>query len=211
MSAVPTPLLLAVLLLAAPQADPGPVDEPSPAVAAAGSIDVDSLYVPPAVRPFEMPTGVVGGEVPAPGPTPAAAVRLDAYRRSYEGPKTATEQIYESGVRGAFESAQVRMGRLDGEWSVAGADGAPLIQLLLNDPGAGEIDGAWRDLRAGPGMFGSGLLLSVAREGATVVIRYAPREGEPACELRLRPGADGRFVGALRTAAGERSVVMTRT
>ncbi|NEX92712.1 hypothetical protein [Caulobacter sp. 17J65-9] len=195
-----TPLFLAVLLLAAQ--DPGSTEEPDPAVTFPA--DTQPLYTPPAVRPFEMPAGV---SYDPPGvqiddPVTAQAVQLDAYARSYEGPKTVTEQVYDRGVRGAFESAQVRMGRLDGEWRVSGADGQPLMVLLLSDPGGGEIDGAWRDLRAGPGTSASDLLDSVTRQGGELVIRFTPHGQTHPAELRLTTATDSRLVGSLHAGSG---------
>ena len=171
-------------------------------------------YPASSVRPFEMPSSATpDGPVPyGPGETrtPAAPVTVDSYRRNYEGPLDGREQLYEAGVRRNFDAQQVRMGLLDGAWTVRTASGATLITLILNDAGRAEVplEGAWRQ----PGAPGrSGFLVSASREGEALVIRWEdrPGSGDPAT-MRLQPQPNGVWRGVVRTRDVEYPVTMSR-
>lgn len=80
------------------------------------------IYQPPAIRPFET----------APGPEVSDV-----------------ERFFDDGVAAAERSADARAGPLDGRWRALGADGNPLLSLVLRDPGDGPVEGAWRPGGAG--------------------------------------------------------------
>lgn len=75
------------------------------------------IYRPPAIRPFET----------APGPEVSDV-----------------ETFFDEGVTAAERSADARAGPLDGRWRALGADGRPLLSLVLRDSGDGTVEGAWR-------------------------------------------------------------------
>jgi hypothetical protein len=233
-----TPLLFAALIALSQQTpdaeEPDPTVTPPPKTRPAdrefggkGSTQVTTIqvdapsqppkdysYRPPSVRPFEMPA--IKGDAPsyaAPSPTPPEPVSVEQYRRSYEGPKDPTEQMYESGVKGAFDSAQVMQGPLDGPWTVVGPDGAPLFSFLFTDTGQEDepVQGAWRDLRKARGPDSAGVIDVVWREGRALTLRFREREGGPELVLKLEPGAQGRWTGAMDGDGARRPVVMRRS
>ena len=213
--------LLPLLMLLA-QAPDQPVQPPP---AAAAEVEATSglpvgpqAYEPPAVRPFEMPEPpALTPDAPVPygasalDRVPAAPVKVEAYRRSYEAAPDAREQLYEAGIRRNFDAAQSRMGPLDGLWTVRAENGAPVFSVLLSDPGRpdAEIEGAWRTLGPTPK---SGFILSVGREGERLVVRWYDREGsgEPAV-MRLVPAPGGGWRGALQSRDRQIPVTMGRS
>jgi len=76
------------------------------------------IYSPPAIRPFET----------APGPEVSDI-----------------ETFFDQGVTAAERSADAQAGPLDGRWRALGADGQPLLSLVLRDAGDGTVEGAWRE------------------------------------------------------------------
>lgn len=174
-------------------------------------------YETPSVRPFEMNATVPTSPVPyAPGANdhiPDAPVTVDAYRHSYEGPLSSVEKAYEAGVKRSFDAQQVRMGPLDGAWTVRTQSGAPFLALMLADRGRAdsEIEGAWRALGGRAGPRRSGFLLSVSREGQTLVVRWYPSDDTGNIDvMRLNPAPDGRWVGQVRVQDVEFPVTMVR-
>ena len=172
-------------------------------------------YQPPSVRPFEMPATLPDEPVPyspsANDRIPDQPVTLDAYRRSYEGAPDARERTYDAGVKRNFDAQQVRMGPLDGPWTVRSQTGAPLMLLMLHDPGRGEIEGAWRLAGGRAGAARSGFLVSVSREGQHLVIRWYDRDDTGNMSvMRLLPGADGRWSGTVQSRDVEYPVTMGR-
>jgi hypothetical protein len=141
-----------------------------------------------------------------------APVKVEQYHRSYEGPKDSVEAYYDAGVQGAFAAEQALHGALDGMWVVSAADGAPLLSLVIADPGGPDarIGGAWRDLSPARGADATGLIDQMAREGEALVVRIRLREDAPALTLRLTPSADGRWRGQLMDGGKARPVVMDR-
>jgi len=75
------------------------------------------IYRPPAIRPFETPPGPDVSDV---------------------------ETFFDRGVTAAERSADARAGSLDGRWRALGADGSPVLSLVLRDSGDGPVEGAWR-------------------------------------------------------------------
>lgn len=88
------------------------------------------------------------------------------------------------------------------------------MALMLSDSGRAdqEIEGAWRSLGARGGGRHSGFLLSVSREGRTLVLRwYASDETGNITVMRLNPTSDGKWVGEVRAGDVEFPVTMQRT
>lgn len=174
-------------------------------------------YEARSIRPFEMNATVPPAPVPyAPGANdhiPDAPVTVDAYRNSYEGPPSSVEKAYEAGVKRNFDAQQVRMGPMDGSWMVRTQSGAPFMALMLADRGRAdsEIEGAWRSLGGRPGASHSGFLLSVGREGQTLVVRWYPSDDTGNINvMRLKPSPDGRWTGSVTARDVEFPVTMTR-
>lgn len=227
-----SPLLLLIAALAqAPEggADSGQdPEEDGAAVSTAPARPAGEELVPPtpsaplpyesrSIRPFEMNATVPTAPVPyAPGANdhiPDAPVTVDAYRHSYEGPLSSVEKAYEAGVKRNFDAQQVRMGPLDGSWMVRTQSGAPFMALMLSDRGRAdaEIEGAWRSLGARPGASRSGFLLSVGREGQTLVVRWYPSDDTGNISvMRLKPSPDGRWSGSVTARDVEFPVTMAR-
>lgn len=185
----------------------------APAEAPAPTPKQPQPYQPSSVRPFEMPAAPPNAPVPyspsANDRIPDRPVTLEAYRRSYEGDPDPRERSYDAGVKRNFDAQQVRMGPLDGSWTVRSRSGAPILVLMLHDPGraGAEIEGAWR-LASGAK---SGFLVSVAREGQHLVIRWYDREDTGNMSvMRLLPGADGRWSGTVQARDVEYPVTMGR-
>jgi hypothetical protein len=173
-----------------------------------------TLAPAPVVRPFEMPAYAPVAPVPYAAPAaaaPARPVTVEQYRGAYEAPKSAVDQYYEQGVRSHFQAEQAMMGALDGPWTVAGQDGAPLFNVILNDPGGGAaLEGAWRDVRAGKGAADAGVFDAVARERSSLVMSFRhDGAGSPAV-LTLKPGPDGVWRGELQDLGARQPVVMAR-
>lgn len=227
-----SPLLLLIATLAqAPEgaaasgqdagADPGPAST-APARAPGEELvpptpSAPLPYETRSVRPFEMTATVPPVPVPhAPGANdhiPDAPVTVDAYRHSYEGPPSSVEKAYEAGVKRNFDAQQVRMGPMDGSWMVRTRSGAPFMALMLADRGRAdsEIEGAWRSLGGRPGSSRSGFLLSVGREGQTLVVRWYPSDDTGNINImRLNPAPDGRWSGSVTARDVEFPVTMTR-
>jgi len=189
-------------------AEPAPAEAPAPTPAA------PLPYEPPAVRPFEMPLSTPSEPVPySPGALdriPEKPVTVEAYRRDYEAPPDAREQVYQAGVRRNFDAQQSRMGPLDGQWTVRTETGQGFMSLVIVDTGRpdAEISGAWRSLG---GRSATGFLLSVAKEGEFLVVRWYERDttGELTI-MRLRQSPDGRWTGTVRSRDREVPVTMTR-
>jgi hypothetical protein len=174
-------------------------------------------YQPQSIRPFEMgaaiPDGPVAYDPSASDRIPDAPVMLESYRRSYEGPPDSREVAYQAGVQRNFNAQQVRMGPLDGAWTVRTRTGGAFMALQLHDPGRpdSEIEGAWRTLVRTPEGSRSGFLQSVSREGQTLVIRWYDRDQTGNMSvMRLIPGADGRWSGAIEARDVEIPVTMGR-
>lgn len=134
-------------------------------------------------------------------PTPvlaATGVTIDAYDPRIEGPFATPDRSYELAVLGGASAAQGSRGALDGGWSLASAEGAPLFALQLVDEGDGSVvEGAWRDLAADARLHRSGFLSLVGRGiGETIITFYEPGAGG-ATTARLTPALDGTWRGEL--------------
>ena len=214
--------VIAVLIALAQAAEaPPPSTAPSPTPAAAEpsppTPDAPVPYELPGVRPFEMPEALPSEPVPyLPGAgdrLPATPVTVDAYRRSYEAPPDGRELAYDAGVRRNFDAQQARLGPLDGQWIVRSEAGAPLMMLVLVDRGreGDELEGAWRQYGARPGLGRSGVLLSVRRESEALVLRWYPNDTTGnISSMRLVRGPDGAWKGAVQAGDREFPVTMRR-
>lgn len=113
-----------------------------------------------------------------------------------QGEPTASDRSYETRVLGAFRAVQGAQGPLDGRWHVLGPDGAVLYTLQLTDPGAGDwrIEGAWRNPRA-KGAAASGFIDGIARENEDLVLSFQEAGVDQRTQVRLRPAANGGYVG----------------
>jgi hypothetical protein len=174
-------------------------------------------YQVPGVRPYEPPASMPASPQPyspsANDRIPSAPVTVEAYQRSYETPPDATERNYQAGIQRNFDAQQVRMGPLDGGWTVRTESGAGFMALMLSDSGRAdqEVEGAWRTLGARAGQKPSGFLLSVARVGRALVVRWYPSDETGNINImRLNPTADGKWTGVVRAGDVEFPVVMSR-
>ena len=157
-----------------------------------------TLYEPPAVRPFEPPSDF-GREV-AEGDDAAevhrrpldAPVTVDVYLRSYEVSPADSEVAYDQGVTSAELRADQAAGPMSGYWRATGRDGTVLFDLVLSDTG-GLIEGGWRNAD------GAG---AAAVEGRTLRL-----EGLGAATLE-RDGGEWR--GRLRGEGRTRELVLSR-
>ncbi|GAA0870185.1 hypothetical protein GCM10009116_20210 [Brevundimonas basaltis] len=173
-------LIAALAGLMTPQAAPSP-----------SSLE---LYQAPVIRPFE-PGADFGREMaegdaasPARRRRLTAPVTVEAYRGSYEATPTDIEIAYEQGVASAERRADQTAGPLDGLWRISDADGRPLYEVLLMDPGVGLVEGGWRDGRDAGGAVSDGrtLTLEGLASGDGVIVLDRAGEG-----WRGRLTADG--------------------
>jgi hypothetical protein len=104
-------------------------------------------------------------------------------------------------------------GPLDGPWTVLGQDGAPLFSFVFTDSGEEDepVQGAWRDLRKERGPDSAGVIDAVWREGRGLTLRFREQAGGPEIVLKLEPGAQGRWTGAMDGDGARRPVVMRRS
>lgn len=175
-------LIAALAGLMTPQAAPGPS---SP-----------ELYQAPVIRPFE-PGSDFGREIAegdAANPPRRRAlttpVTVDAYRGAYEATPTDIEIAYEQGVASAELRADQTAGPLDGLWRIDDAEGRPLYEILLIDPGVGLIEGGWRGDRDAGGAVSDGRTLTLeglSPEGGGVIVLDRAGDG-----WRGRLTVDGR-------------------
>lgn len=175
-------LIAALAGLMAPQAAPSPSRlEP---------------YAAPVIRPFE-PGSDFGREIAEGDAASAprrrlltAPVTVDAYDGSYEATPTDIEIAYEQGVASAERRADQTAGPLDGLWRVSDAEGRPLYDILLMDPGVGPVEGGWRNGRDAGGAVSDGRTLTLeglSPEGGGVIVLERAGEG-----WRGRLTVDGR-------------------
>ena len=191
-----------------------------PQIPAPGARSLDDIlstippYEPPAspnLPPEEKPRpGLVLTAPAAPATSPGVGPTfLNDLGSRPDGPPTDSDTLYETRILGAFRAAQGAQGPLDGRWVVAKAGGGVLYTLQFADPGGGEVEGAWRDMKAS-GKGSTGFIDAVQRGGADTVVRFKPEGSAQGAEVRLHPSADGGWVGEAITAAGKIPVVMTR-
>jgi hypothetical protein len=147
---------------------------------------------------------------PAAGQTDAAAplagqpVFLEQTGRTHEAPPSVADLAYASRLRASYASAQGFQGPLDGGWTLAGEDGAPLYGLKVVDRGDGVIEGAWRDLRRTGALAGSGFIEAVRREGGALTLTFGP------AVATFTGGYDGVWSGQLTDGGRARAVTLRK-
>jgi hypothetical protein len=178
-----------------------------PAIGRAGSTE---LYAAPVVRPYEPPSdfgrqveeGDVGRPIrsrPITGP-----VAVEAYTGNYEQIRSSGEVSYVQAVIRARASADARMGSLDGVWSAVGADGRPVLDLVLSDRGPSKpVEGA---LSLNDQTRSTAPVASVVQDGGQAVIE-ASVGGRPV-RLRLQPSGEG-WTGTLSGLGRDQAVSLT--
>jgi hypothetical protein len=92
---------------------------------------------------------------------------------------------------------------------VARAGGGVLYTLQFADPGGGQVEGAWHDMKMS-GRGSTGFIDTVERDNADTVVRVKTVASARASEVRVHPSADGAWVGEAITPTGKVPVVMTR-
>lgn len=194
--------LAAHAAFAQPPEETTDVDETTTAVEAAplapkqGEIAVEAAT--------EAADAAADAPVPPPVAMPSPATVVTTGRPSFltdrelaiQGEPTASDRSYETRVLGAFRAVQGAQGPLDGRWHVLGPEGAVLYTLQLTDPGAGDwrIEGAWRNPRA-KGAAASGFIDGIARENEDLVLSFQEAGVDQRTQVRLRPAANGGYVG----------------
>ena len=113
-------------------------------------------------------------------------------------------------IRGTSAAAQTLQGPLDGRWSLADQDGAPLYTLLFVDNGRGVLEGAWRDVTRGAGLTATGVIDNLSRDGAALNASFYPRTGQSAVSLSLLQLPDGTWTGDLTQGGARRGVRLLR-
>ena len=200
--------LVAALLLAAPS--PNAADDTAPqATALEGAGPVQPEAPPPAVPPPPS----LSYPIPAPAPAgvpPPPSLSIPIPPRPTPPPASASDDLFEAGLRSAFIAAEARQGPLNGAWVVSSQDGAALYRFQIVDAGLAYIpEGAWSDARAGGGPDAHGFLNTVARNAAGVTMSFVRTDGSLTA-LTLTARAAGSYAGELTTPAGVQPVVMTR-
>lgn len=161
---------------------------------------------PTTPAPYHKPT-----ILPIPAPESPAPSIVAGEHIAPQGAVMPAEQIYELRVKGSIAAAQGLQGPLDGGWKISGPDGAALYALQLVDPagGYGPLEGAWRDIRRAGAVGSTGLIDSVERNGADLIVRFSPRGGVSSV-LTLRPVGEARWSGDLVEAGAARTVIAER-
>lgn len=113
-------------------------------------------------------------------------------------------------IRGTSAAAQSLQGPLDGRWSLADQDGAPLYTLLFVDNGRGALEGAWRDVTRGAGLTATGVIDTLSRDGAALNATFQPRTGQSTVSLNLSQRPDGSWTGDLDQGGTRRGVRLLR-
>ena len=113
-------------------------------------------------------------------------------------------------IRGTSAAAQSLQGPLDGRWSLADQDGAPLYTLLFVDNGRGALEGAWRDVTRGAGLTATGVIDTLSRDGAALNATFQPRTGQSTVSLNLSQRPDGSWSGDLDQGGARRGVRLLR-
>ena len=133
-------------------------------------------YSAPAIRPFE-PGPDVGREIAeGDGAAPVhrrpltAPVTVDAYRGTYEVTPTDAETAYEQGLASAEIRTDQTAGPLDGYWRARDAEGRPLFDLVLLDPGGGTAEGGWHSASGGGAAVSENGVLTLEDGGGTLTL-----------------------------------------
>lgn len=188
------------------QSVPAAVDPLGDLITQTGTTDEEDAQ-PTAPAPYHKPTLL---PIPTPEP-PSVSFPPDGDHAVPQGSYVPAERIYEMRVKGSIVAAQGLQGPLDGGWKVSGPDGSTLYTLQIVDPagGYGPVEGAWRDVRRSGAVGSTGLIDSVERSGADLVVRFSPRGG-PSTVLSLSPAGATRWSGNLHEAGVDQTVIADR-
>ena len=175
----------------------------------AGSTEV---YAAPVVRPYEPPSDfgrqVEEGDVGRPirSRPITAPVAVEAYQGNYEQNRSSGEVSYVAAVNRARASADARMGSLDGVWTAIGADGKPVLDLVLSDRGASRpVEGA---LSLNDATRSTAPVDRVTRGDQTAEIEASV--GGRALRLRLQPSSEG-WTGTLSGLGRDQAVTLAHS
>ena len=150
---------------------------------------------------------------PAPPRLARTGVLIDAYDRGVESRWGPDDPFYTSTVRGGAAAAQSRQGPLDGGWTLAGNNGAPLYELQLVDAGEGVLEGAWREAKLdAPGArpSASGFIALIARDLEKVVLRFLEPGASVPTVVVITPLNDGAWHGELSRGSEPSTAVLMR-
>lgn len=175
--------------------------------------------VPGSATPYRtLPETGADTAEPSPGESPRApppelartGVLIDSYDKRVESRWGVDDPFYASTVRGGASAAQSRQGRLDGGWTLAETDGAPLYALQLVDTGEGGVEGAWRRIKPGSASA-SGFIALISPEPARLVLRFLEPGAAAPTVATVNLGADGAWRGDIaRTGEPGTPVTLTR-
>lgn len=195
-----------------------PADDPiGDAIAAALPPDQTTDQEPdagPDTPPAAPPPPAAAARPPVAAPRRPSAldrpVMIDETGRTPDGPPTPVDLGYEMRIRGSAASAQGLQGPLDGGWTVRSTYGVAVLTLQLVDRGGGygQLEGAWRSFDGQVSKVG--LIDSLDRQPATLIIRITKAPGKPATVLNLAPTSDGGWAGEVSDEYGVHQVTMRR-
>lgn len=109
-------------------------------------------------------------------------------------------KAYDRALKGAAAAARAQAGPLDGGWTLADEDGRNIYRFQFVDRGAGMglAEGAWRDLRGGLRLKGSGFVSQVAYEGQQLTLRFYETDASDEVVVAVKPSGEGAWTGELR-------------
>jgi hypothetical protein len=117
---------------------------------------------------------------------------------------------FEARIRASAAASEGLQGPMDGGWTVRTADGEPVYGLQLVDPGNGDLQGAWRDMRRVGAVGARGLVANLTRVGDDLTIRFFPHGDGNAAVLELHGFSEDVWSGTLLENGGETPVSLTR-
>ncbi len=175
---------------------------------AAAPMNTGGTALPPAVQSAITPTQ-------APPPASAevqsgSAVSVDAYHRDYEGPKSAQELSFDTGILQAYSAKENQIGSLEGSWVISGPDGGKLVGLELRSDHAisSRLEGAWRSMLVGMGMAGSGFVSDISLTGRDLEVNYFANGARSPTVLHLHKDTDGQWRGNLMDTTGRKTKIL---
>ena len=163
----------------------------------------------------EIEPGVVNTTLPPHVYTPPpksqfdAPVHLDEIGKTPDGPPTLRDLAYDTRIRSSFASAESFQGPLDGGWMLS-AGGQDIYALQLVDR-RDRLEGVWRDIRRKGTPNASGLVDDMRRQGADLVLRFAPAPDAAATVVTVHNSTNGLWTGELVEGANRWAVALRRT
>lgn len=124
----------------------------------------------------------------------------------------ANDAAIDARIRTSAEAAESLQGPLDGAWTLVSAAGGPIFAFQIVDKPGGRdpLEGVWRDLRRAPAPGDIGVIATLVRGSDTLTIGFVAKPGQPAVDIELKSGADGRWTGELREAGASTAVSLRR-